>query len=282
VQSRWVYNEAITARFYKKYLPLLIPGFDPKKLPADLRAVNAGRLVDVLREPAGLVDKIRAASLANAGDPLADSLDGCVLRFGTEQDAEEIHRIAQEAFGFNASLIHPLKYVRTWLNSGKGIYRCAFVTNEYGVERRMAGFYSIVAVSLQTYEKLANGELNDKSLTSDLLLMPNEAEAIYIVDVARAQTDLIVGSYLLRDLVRYLASILHRNPGLKRIGTWTYTKEGAKVADRLGMDFVEKLDESNIFFDVVEPARHFSESSGSKVVRDWVQTPFRETYRIGG
>jgi tetratricopeptide (TPR) repeat protein len=67
VASKWVYNEAISAVFGEKYLPLLEGDFNPAGLDASLRPINAARLAAILVDPQPLVEEIRR--LKNRGAP---------------------------------------------------------------------------------------------------------------------------------------------------------------------------------------------------------------------
>lgn len=66
--SRWVYNEAISAVFTEKYLPLLDVGFNPASLDASLRPINAVRLAAILANPQPLIQEI--SRLKNRSAPM--------------------------------------------------------------------------------------------------------------------------------------------------------------------------------------------------------------------
>jgi hypothetical protein len=57
-KSRWVYDEAVGAIFGLKYYPLMLDGFDPKKLSETVRPINAGRLSTALAEVDALIAEI--------------------------------------------------------------------------------------------------------------------------------------------------------------------------------------------------------------------------------
>ena len=58
--SAWVYDEAISAVYNgKRYYPLMVPGFDPARIPNRLAPLHAGQFQDVIDDPRRLVETIR-------------------------------------------------------------------------------------------------------------------------------------------------------------------------------------------------------------------------------
>lgn len=187
-------------------------------------------------------------------DYMQGSLDNYLIRFGQGADVVGINLIAR--MHFPPELILSKKEIGRWLKSDKGIFRVAVRADHGGSEQHLVGYYAVFSLMSETYEKLKNHEIDEKNITLDDLQDPYsvKSKSIYILDLAKHSEETI-GAALLRDLIRYLAHIVKRNPGIKNIGTWAFSAAGQEIALRLGMDQIKDYEdyEDTSFFEITEP-----------------------------
>jgi hypothetical protein len=214
-------------------------------------------------------------------DHMEGSLDNYVIRYGVSRDVVGINLIAR--MDFPQELILSRQEIGRWLKSYKGIFRVAVKVDDRSIEQEVVGYYAIFPLQLDTYEKLKNHEIDEKSIKLEDFkpLYSKQTEALYVLDLAKHQEEAI-GAALLRDLVRYLSHITQKNKAIQKIGTWAYSEAGQGIASRLGMEHIKDYEdyEGTSFYEVSEPAAKLSAASDSSLIHEIVKVPFEETHKV--
>ena len=195
-------------------------------------------------------------------DPLEGSLDNYIIRFGKYSDAREINLIARGYYP--QELVLPRDEVARWLKANKGTFRVALKVDERGTELQLVGYCCFLPLRFNTYEKLKNHEIDENSIKIEDIqpIYTKQTEAIYVLDLSKHQEE-NAGAPLLRDMVRYLSHLTKKNPAIKKIGTWAFSRTGQEIASRLGMDRIRDYEdyEGTSFYEVSDPAPKLSAAS---------------------
>ncbi len=104
--------------------------------------------------------------------------------------------------------------------------------------RDVRGYTALWPMSRGAFELLASGALREKDLSERHLLDlgDREAEVLYVMDIcagkhARGRP----GTRLALDLLDELRQKLTASPQLSLVAAWAYTREGARLCERAGM-----------------------------------------------
>ena len=211
-----------------------------------------------------------------------DSASGnYIFRFGNCGDAREINLIARTYY-HQALLLSP-ETIGGWLEVNNGIFRVISKIDITRHVQHLVGYYGFFPLKLSIYEKLKSHEIMEKSISSDDLqpILGSQTEALYVFDLSKHQEE-AVGALILRDMLRYLLYVTRKNPAIRKVGAWGYSKAGREIASRLGMECIKDYEdyEGTSFYEISNPVEKLSASSAPPLVRAMLKAPFRETYTV--
>lgn len=103
---------------------------------------------------------------------------------------------------------------------------------------RIAGYYTLLPISLDTFGKLSNGVLLERNLKSTMVLSPSDQQAsvLYIMEVCTSKHEWsVVRSSLMMDLACYIGYLLNTHKQLEYVATWPYTEFGFHYVKKFQM-----------------------------------------------